>query len=79
MRDKEQNARSVLGGYIRELEQASKELVELLGKLPENHPLFATFAAHPEIGPAWQKCQEKLRRKSDASKRWAESLSKGPW
>lgn len=79
MRDKEHAARSALGLCVRELEQASRELVELLSKLPENHPLFATFAAHPEIGPAFEKCREKIRNKSEAFKRWKDSLNKGPW
>ena len=79
MRDKEHHARSVLGLCVRELEQASREFVELLGDLPENHPIFASFAAHPEIGPAFGKCREKLLNKSRAFKRWKDSLNKGSW
>lgn len=79
MRDKDQRTRVALGVCVRELEQASKELVELLGNLPDNHPLFSTISNHPEIGPAWQRCREKLKNKSDASRRWSESLGKGPW
>lgn len=79
MRDKERMSRSALALRVRELEQASKEFVELLGAWPENSPIFATLAANPEIGAAWQRCREKLRNKSAASKAWQESLTKGSW